>query len=135
MESYWGHGLNWEAVLGASLWEGPGVRVQGSAGAEQWEAQGQLGACSTASPCHSPGQSSERPARTEHSLQAELHLPVGANHILLAAGPGPLSNTELHSVTLPVSTRAEAHPSRAKGHWVALSFMAAGWPRPGPCES
>jgi len=127
------------AELGGSAWSQPVGRPWCESTGISWcSAVGGAGTARRLQHCipmSQPWQSSERPATTAPSLQAELHLPVGANHILLAAGPGPLSNTELHSVTLPVSTRAEAHPSRAKGHWVALSFMAAGWPRPGPCES
>lgn len=55
-------------------------------------------------------------------LWADLQLPVAPDHIPVSSWPRGRSSKELHLITLPVSTRAGAHPAKAEGHGIALGL-------------
>lgn len=69
------------------------------------------------------------------SLWADPQLPVGADHVPVSSWSRGRSSKELHSITLPVSTRAGAHPAKAEGHGLLSVLVAVGQPRPAAQES
>lgn len=60
------------------------------------------------------------------SLWADPQLPVGADHVPVSSWSRGRSSKELHSITLPVSTRAGAQPAKAEGHGIALGLGGCG---------